>query len=66
MVKLVNRIANITKELTLYQLFLDKLIPLQAPYIPDLSNYKAIGADYIVLVPPKKRIQSQKLTPRGV
>ena len=56
MVKLVNRTVNTTKELTLYQLFLNKLVPLQAPYIPDLSNYRAIGADCIVLVPFKKRV----------
>ena len=65
-VKLVNRTANTTKELTLYQFFLDELMPLQAPYVPDLFNYRAIGADYIVLVPPKKCIQFQKLAPRGV
>jgi len=56
MVKLVNRTANTTKELTLYQLFLDKLVPLQAPYVPDLSNYRAIGTNYIVLVLLEKRV----------
>ena len=65
-VELVNRIANIIKELTLYQLFLDELVPLQAPYVPDLFNYRAIGIDCMVLVPPEKRVQSQKLAPRGV
>jgi len=65
-VKLVNRTTNTTKELTLYQFFFDKLVPLQAPHIPDLSNYRAIGANCMVLVPPEKRIQSQKLAPRGV
>ena len=35
-VKITNRTVNFTKELTPYQLFLNKLVPLQALYIPDL------------------------------
>ena len=66
MVELVNRTTNTTKELTPYQLFLDELVPLQAPYVLDLSNYRAIGTDCMVLVLPEKRVQSQKLAPRGV
>jgi len=65
-IKLVNKTTNTTKKLTPYQLFLNKLVPLQTPHIPDLSNYRAIGTNYIVLVPPEKHIQSQKLTPKGV
>jgi len=55
-VELINKIANTIKKLTLYQLFLDKLVPLQALYIPDLFNYRVIGAECMVLVPPEKRV----------
>jgi hypothetical protein len=64
-VEIINRTANSTKELTPYQLFLDELVPLQAPHTPDLQDYRAIGTECTVLIPPEKRSVGQKLAPRG-
>src|SRR4051812_42770315 len=66
MVEIVNRTANSTKELTPYQLFLDELVPSQAPHTPNLQSYRIIGTDCLVLVPPEKRVTAEKLVPKGV
>lgn len=46
--------ANITKELIAYQLFYNKFLSFQAPYIPNFENYKAISAAYIILIALEK------------
>ena len=66
MVEIINRTANSTKELTPYQLFLNELVPSQAPHTPDLQQYRAIGTDCTVLMPPKKRVTTKKLAPKGI
>lgn len=64
-VELINRTANSTTDLTPYQLFLDELVPSQAPHTPDLQNYRAIGTECTVLIPPEKRVTAEKLVPKG-
>ena len=60
-VEIINRMANSTKELIAFQLFYDKLVHLQAPYVPSLQDYRAIGFECLVLIPPKRRIIAEKL-----
>ena len=64
-VEIINRTANSTKELTPYQLFQDELLPEGAPHTPELQDYRAIGSECLVLIPPEKRTIAEKLTPKG-
>ena len=59
--ELVNCIVVIGHDLIPYQCFFDKLEPQKAPYTPDLSQYRAIGYDYVTVIPHKQWSQSQKL-----
>ena len=34
--------------------------------MPNLLNYRAIGAKYLVLIPPKKQVTTEKLAPKGI
>ena len=58
--KLINNIAVINKELTPYQALIDNL-SLRFNNVPNLGRYKVIGAPYNVLIPFKKRLKSRKL-----
>jgi len=65
-VEIINRTANTTKELTAFQLFYDELVPSQAPYVPGLQDYRAIGSKCLVLTPPKRRITAKKLQLKSI
>ena len=55
-VNVINHTAVTSYELTLHQLLFDQLEPYKAPHIPDLSRYRAISCDYIVVIPYKQRV----------
>ena len=59
--ELVNCTAVTGHDLTPHQRFLDELEPQKAPYIPDLSHYRAIGCDCLTVIPHEQRSRSQKL-----
>ena len=40
-------------------------MPTKAPHTPDLQNYRAIGSECLVLIPPEKRTTAEKLVPKG-
>ena len=64
MLELVNCTAVTNRDVTPYQSLFDDLKPTEV-HKPDMGKYRVIGTLCEILVPPEKRVKSEKLAPRS-